>query len=240
MSRRRFSSRREARRRTLETVGVIALAFLAVAVAAGAVAHVSNESPPTSGARHWTPPPEVEKRSVFVIGDSWTEGGTMNSGLTWPFLMDLPEGWNVLADGRAGTGYIGDSALTSGGRLDTDLREYAPDLVLVAMGRNDVQWDPDEVIDAARTDLSAMKKAWPDATIVVFSPWSPEPPVEWTVTLTARLRALADSLGLPFLDVSHYIGDRPSLIDLKQPNDAGHAVIAKAVGDDLAKMGAFN
>lgn len=223
---------------------LVVAGLLAAAVFAGFVVWSKDQPAPSAASAAPLPEHKAPKQHyLLAIGDSWIEGGTMNSGPTWPFLMDLPDGWHVYADGRGGTGYIGDhpdSALTYAGRLDGDLREYAPDLVLVAMGRNDVQWDPDKVVVAARQDLTAMKKAWPGVRIVVFSPWSPEPPVDWTVTLTARLRALADSLGLPFLDVSHVIGNRANLVESKHPNDAGHAVIAKYVGDQLAQMGVLD
>lgn len=230
--------------RPAQTAAVIVVALVAVVMAGSAMAKVTNADPAVSGSRSdWTPQPEVEKHSLFVIGDSWTEGGTMNTGPTWPGLLDLPDGWNVLTDGVGGSGYIGDhsdSALTYGGRLRDDLRDYAPDVVLVAMGRNDLRYDPDAVARAASDDLTEMREAWPTARLVVFSPFSPEVPAAPTVALTNRLRELADSMGLPYLDVSGVIGDRPRLIESSHPNDAGQAVLAEAIQFGLTDLGAFD
>lgn len=194
---------------------------------------------------HYKPPrEETSGQAMLVIGDSWTLGGTMNDGPTWPWLMDLPAGWTVLTDAIGGTGYIGDhadSALTHGGRLAHLLRDYDPDVVLVAMGRNDVQHDPDAVVKVARHDLTMMKRTWPGAQIVVFSPFSPEvPPASYTVALTARLRQLAGSLDLPFLDASHLIDDRARLIEDDHPNDAGQAAVARGVQQRLTALGVLD
>lgn len=180
--------------------------------------------------------------TLLVIGDSWVTGGTMNTGPTWPHLLDLPSNWKVETDAMGGSGYMGDEesmSLTFDGRLDRVLAGDDPDLVIVAMGRNDVGQDPADVVKVARADLLAMREEWPDARIVVFSPFSPEIPEVWTVALTDHLRRLADSLGMDFLDVSGIIHGRSRLIGSYHPNDLGHALIAKKVTEGLRRLGAI-
>lgn len=180
--------------------------------------------------------------SMLVVGDSWTAGGPMNNGPTWPYLMDTPDGWTVYADALGGSGYIGDAAnlgIKSDGRLNRLLRENPPDVVVVAMGRNDIQHDPGKVIATARDTFEKMKLRWPDSEVVAFSPFSPEPPTPETAELTRRLRQLSSALDIGFVDVSQAIGDRPRLIKDAHPNDAGQRAVAAQVGPKLADLGVF-
>lgn len=238
-----MDARRLKRRLRGTSVSTVALLVASVLTAAGAGWVLANppEPPPPHGST-LVPEHQVAEHSLLVVGDSWTTGGTMNQGPEWHGLMDLPPGWSVLTDAAGGSGYIGDhadSALTAGGRLRRLLADYEPDVAIVAMGRNDVQHDPAAVERVARADLSAMKQAWPRTEIVVFSPFSPEPPTEDTETLTATLARLAESLGVEFVDVSRIIGSRPGLIEDDHPNDAGHHLLAARIGQRLSALGVF-
>lgn len=187
-----------------------------------------------------TEPPE---RSLLVVGDSWTTGGPANSGPEWWDRITLPDGWTRLTFAAGGVGYIGFEKgldLRKSGRLDELTRDYDPDVALIALGRNDVVIHPTpDVLREARIALTAMSEAWPDATIVVFSPFSPTEPNESTIALTEGLQQISESLGLEFLDVSHIIGDRQQLIEDSHPNDRGHARLAQAIGSGLANLGVF-
>lgn len=183
------------------------------------------------------PPP-----TLLVIGDSWVTGGTMNSGPTWPHLLDLPDDWTVTTDAMGGSGYMGDEesmSLTYDGRLDRALAGPTPDTVIVAMGRNDVAEDPADVGRVATSDLTRIAETWPDAEVVVFSPFSPEAPQPYTIALADELESVAESLGMDFLDVSSVIGDRGRFIKKYHPNDRGHALIARKVTAGLRSLGAI-
>jgi lysophospholipase L1-like esterase len=179
---------------------------------------------------------------LLVIGDSWVTGGPMNpAGQEWPELLDLPDDWTLRTDAVGGSGYVGfthGNDLRTSGRLDEILSTYVPDTVLVALGDNDTIHPVGRVVREARYALMAMRDRWPDAQIVVFSPWSPGEPQPSTVALTAALGDLADELGLAFLDVSHAT-DQPGLIgsDDHHPNDAGHRALADFVQAGLARLG---
>lgn len=240
----RSSSRGRKQKRSV-SVSTIALVVLVALVSAFSAWLVVRPSPVGDSVQLGKPvsrssaTPDAE-RSLLVVGDSWTEGGPMNSGPTWPTLMNVPDEWVVVQDAAGGSGYIGDGpnlAMTSGGRLGDILRNYSPDVVLVAMGRNDVQHDPAQVIARATEDIGRMQDRWDDAEIVVFSPFSPTEPDPSTIELTNRLRDMSGGLGVQFLDVSRLIGLRAALIKDYHPNDAGQRAIAAEVGKSLAAMG---
>lgn len=178
--------------------------------------------------------------TLLVIGDSWVTGGTMNTGPTWPHLLDLPADWTVQTDAMGGSGYMGDEeamSLTYAGRLDRVLDGPTPDVVIVAMGRNDVGEDPEDVGRVATEDLTRIAKTWPDARVVVFSPFSPDKPQPYTIALTDELEQVARALDMDFLDVSAIIRGRTRYFDSYHPNDRGHALIAEKVTAGLRRLG---
>lgn len=216
--------------------GRLLLLVLTLAVTAGCASR-SHGGSEQDRALASTPGPEP---TLLVIGDSWVTGGTMNAGPTWPHLLDLPTGWQVKTDAMGGSGYLGDEeamSLTYDGRLDRVLQGPAPSVVIVAMGRNDVDEGPADVAEVAKADLLAIERTWPQAQLVVFSPFSPWVPGVKTVALTDELRRTAESMDLGFVDVSRIIRGRGQLLGKMHPNDRGHALIAEKVTADLRDLG---
>ncbi|NUS56453.1 MAG: SGNH/GDSL hydrolase family protein [Streptomycetaceae bacterium] len=169
---------------------------------------------------------------VLVIGDSYTDGSDMNTGPEWPDIIAKKRGWLLYEDAVGGTGYVNNGQTVRFGahaRIPHDLDVYAPDAVIVAGGLNDRTYSPAAVARAARRDLAELRAGFPHADIVVFSPFSPGPPPADLRTLDAKLRGVARSLGLAYIDVTR---DLPASLvgsDGTHPTDQGHEHLAARI-----------
>jgi lysophospholipase L1-like esterase len=107
-----------------------------------------------------------------------------------------------------------------------------PSTVVVTGGGNDTALPTDEVAQAVTSTLSALRKALPGARIYVVNPWWDLREVPDSLApLTATVKEAASSAGVTFLDTKQPLVGRPNLMTEggTNPNDAGHAALAKAV-----------
>jgi lysophospholipase L1-like esterase len=106
-----------------------------------------------------------------------------------------------------------------------------PDLVVVAGGQNDLRYSATKVVKAARSTLTQLQLALPNARIVL-APLFSVPATAAVLTLRDDLRALATELGVTFIDPTAdqwLSGPRATFIgsDAISPTDAGHAAMAR-------------
>lgn len=220
------------------------MVLVVVASVALAVWVVTKPAGPAPSTRDYTPtaeptPTEPEERALLVVGDSWTAGNDDVNAVEWPMRLDVPN-YRVVVNATPGSGYlVVDRGLgvRDRGRLERLLDIYDPDLVLVALGRADISYPVGDVTAEARLALEEMQAGWPDAEIVVFSPFPPDSPRAETRVLTEALEGLADDLGLPFLDVSEVI-DTSEIVG-GYPTERGQRAIAAFVSDGLRDLGAI-
>lgn len=170
--------------------GLVAAAAVVLGAGAWALSSIPDavEADPTRTARPVepivaptrTPLPPMQlpqDAQVLAIGDSFVEGFGANDPAQegWVPLVADAMGWDVMVNGRGGTGYLwggGDNG-DAGMQYINRVREFAadnaiqPDLVLLQGGPNDYRFEINDLRTAVGDTIRATKEAWPDAEIVV-------------------------------------------------------------------------
>lgn len=190
--------------------------------------------------------------SAWVIGDSLTAGTGAEPGKGYAERMADLLNWDLHIDAYGGSGYTGVGVQEPGAteivdnsfptRLD-ELIEAAPDVVVIAGGRNDRYSQVEDVGPVARDYLEAIREALPDTKIVVLSAflWHTADEVVWaesTDKLSAMLRPIASDVGGVFIDthaemsvVDDTTRDARSSDDGWHLNEVGYQVM----GEELAR-----
>lgn len=181
---------------------------------------------------------------MYVVGDSFTGGSSMNEGPTWPNLVAAEEGWTVGTDGRSGSGYVAPGArdwpFTT--RINNRLVESGADAVILAGGLNDAARINDgettvaEVAAAATDTIEQLKVAMPSTRIVMLSPFASGAATSTVLELRDAFADVAANEGVAYIDVTDYL--TPDLIgsDGVHPTDAGHAAIAEQITPALLAL----
>lgn len=200
-----------------------------------------------------TPPPITRPPvSAWIVGDSLTAGTGAPIGKGYAERMAHLLNWDLHVDAYGGSGYTGVGVQEPGAteivdnsfptRLD-DLVEAAPDVVVIAGGRNDRYSQVDGVGPVARDYLESIREALPDTKIVVLSAflWHTADEAVWadsTENLSAMLRPIASDVGGEFIDthaemsvVDDATRDDRSSDDGWHLNEVGYQVM----GEELAR-----
>jgi lysophospholipase L1-like esterase len=153
-------------------------------------------------------PATLPKGPRFMIsGDSFTEGTGSNGGFPYAQWVAWHMGWpDVWQAGSGSTGYVADGQrLALIDRYQNDLINQAPDILVIAMGINDLTSyasTPATVTAAAATIWDAVIAQLPATELVIVGPWSPKGGVytdETLMALDAELHAMAKTRGLRFI-----------------------------------------
>lgn len=228
-------------------VGVIA-GLAALGIAAVGVAGFAALRPTTAPvvAEHiatYTPPPVKIKHAKVAafLGDSLTTGaGVKDTRNRWTSLVANQYGWGEINLGAGGTGYVRIGSLNSCGKDSCpnfagrvqEVAAAAPDIVVVAGGRNDVKATPDELAAAIRGFYTSLRAALPKASIVAVSCyWDDDMAPESLTALNDLVRAEVEAVGGKYLDVGQPFAGKPALIgpDGVHPTESGYAELAKLV-----------
>ncbi|MBO2458894.1 SGNH/GDSL hydrolase family protein [Actinomadura violacea] len=190
---------------------------------------------------------------VFFLGDSYTVGDRgVQPETTYASATGRLMGWQVVVEGRAGTGFV----KTVGGEAFLQLFESqlgwrpAPDLLIVSGGHNDWRVPPPRVAAAARTLLERARQRWPGTHIVLMGPlWGNDTPPPNELGVRNALRNLATQMAVPFIDplaerwitgnrLTHR-GNAPQYIkrDGTHPDEAGHRYVATRLAADVKRLG---
>ena len=177
---------------------------------------------------------------VGFYGDSLTFGlGASAPGKRWSTLLCERRGWTEVNPSVSGLGFV---QARAGVDLPQQLVDAQPDLVVVALGHNDLllvdQRGP-EVQAAITDDFRRLRAGLPDARIVVlalFSPLTFEPPEVRTVD--SWLAQSAEEVDAVFLPKSGgwLVGHPNWTVDGIHFNDAGNAAIADLLDDELSRV----
>ena len=183
------------------------------------------------------------KRPVAAfLGDSYTTGwagaGTGRRG--WPAIVSAAHHWRVVNRAVAGTGFVnpGWTGQPVRTRIATVVRAR-PGIVFVAAGHNDNRFGRHVTGKAADAVLRRLRRALPDAVIVVIGPiWANGSPPASIRGIRAELRASAAEIDAIFVDPIRdgwFAGAAGRLIldDGIHPSNAGHRRIARLVLAEL-------
>lgn len=158
-----------------------------------------NEDP-----KYLTQPQEDKPLNVMIIGDSWTYPIITDSlpFAPWdgyPLALSWLTGWNVMAAGVPGQGYLQKaSGETYRERVIRDVAPQDPEVVIFTGSPNDhcqnCSFSDKEIAIEAGNDIQLLAKAYPQALVVLCSPFTPSP------SQNSEMKAVAQSLGIPYID----------------------------------------
>lgn len=178
--------------------------------------------------------------TVAFYGDSLTFGlGATSPSRRWSSILCAERGWTEVNPSVSGLGFVQARAGTD---LVGQIVAARPDLVLVALGHNDLlllDRRAREVEAAIDADLRRLRADLPDAGIVVlalFSPLTFEPPQVTAVNAWLRTGAQAvDGVFLP--ESSGWLVGRPTwTVDGIHFSDEGNARIARLMDAELRRV----
>ena len=201
---------------------------------------------PTAPSTSPSPSPTSGGPVVF-LGDSVTEGKSATSpGKRWTAIVAGKLGLKEVNLGHARTGYLrvgpdgscGDAACPNFTDSVAAAVAADPSTVIVTGGGNDTGLAADEVDRAITATLSGLRKALPDAKFYVVNPWwdlRPQP--NSLADLTTAVSEAASATKVTYLDTEQPLVGQPKLMVASgtNPNDAGHAALAKAVIDAIGE-----
>ena len=179
--------------------------------------------------------PLPEGSTVLVIGDSITAGHGVDAAAAWPAQLAQRTGWRVIAAGVSGD-------RTAGGRerLPALLDEYAPALVIIELGGNDM------LRGVATTEIVANLEAMIDAArargarVVLMA--APQPSALGLVTGLSPApfyRQLGERMKVPVIEkaLPAVLSDSTLKQDALHPTADGHKVLAERAAAELKKIG---
>ncbi|WP_404382777.1 SGNH/GDSL hydrolase family protein [Knoellia locipacati] len=203
-------------------------------------------TPTSSRTASPSPTPTAASGPVVFLGDSVAEGRSATTPRKrWTAIVAGELGLKEVNLGHARTGYLrigpegscGDAACPNFKDSVRAAAAAAPSAVVVTGGGNDTGLDAEAVASAVSATLTGLRKALPEAKIYVVNPW-------WDLReqpdslddLTTVVADAAKATGVTYLDTGQPLVGQPDLMVASgtNPNDAGHAALAKAVTEALA------
>ena len=177
----------------------------------------------------------VPRPVAAFLGDSYTTGWA-GAGLGrqgWPSIVGAVHGWRIVNRAVAGTGFVnpGWTGQPVRTRVGAVVRAN-PGIVFVAAGHNDNRFGRRATGEAADAVLRSLRRALPDAVIVVIGPiWANGSPPASIRGIRSELRAGAAAIDAIFVDPIRdgwFAGRAERLIlgDGIHPSNAGHRRIA--------------
>lgn len=166
----------------------------------------------------------------------------------WTTLVAAELGLAEVNLGHAGTGYVsagkkgscGDAACPAFTGVASEVASAKPSAIVLTGGGNDSETPAAEFDAAVTATITALEKAAPSATIYVVNPWWDLRPVPASLAAqTAAVAAAADKADVVYLDTKQPLVNKPEFMVASgtNPNDAGHAALARAVHEAIAQSG---
>lgn len=182
---------------------------------------------------------------VVFLGDSYTQG-VGGEGVTWPDLVGAKRGWDVANLGRGGTGYLTTSGTDGCGRrycgtyAETSKEIVgSPRAIIISGGRNDIGKGTAKIVEGLDLLLHDLKNRYPDAVIMVLTPWrDDDPPPPQFDELAPAFKKVTEEHGVTLIDAGQPLADRSDLMseDSVHPNANGYRALASAVEKAIAKI----
>lgn len=173
---------------------------------------------------------------VLALGDSLTAGAGVSAEQAWPALLQQKTGWAVINGGISGN-----TSADALERLPDLLEQHAPQLVLVALGGNDMlRHLPEQQTVANLEQILALVKAHGAKAVLLATP---EPNVMGAAFHNLSppdfYREVATAQQVPLIEdaIADVLSDPRLKGDPLHPNAEGHKLLAEKIYQELQAIG---
>lgn len=155
-------------------------------------------------------PTSPSAAKVCVVSDSFGEGTGANAGWSsWVDTLSRLLGVSPWSSSWGGTGYLNPNTAASRtkvrDRLQADVINGAPDIIIWAVSYNDVSYaTAAAAVAEAQLCWDMVKTALPNARHIVVTPWWSSGPEAWSTVLVQQhdlFKAAAAAYGFPYIDL---------------------------------------
>jgi len=176
------------------------------------------------GYRQLSPPPPVKNarpagETIICFGDSLTHGTGASQGMDYPSQLSRRIGRPVI-----NAGIPGDTTDTALARLERDVLDRSPRIVLITLGGNDLKnrQDRDRAFRNLKTIITAIQGR--GALVIVGGL---DVPV-WGRGFQERYRKVCEETGAVLVPdiLKGLLGNPGKMSDAIHPNDAGYGIMA--------------
>lgn len=176
------------------------------------------------GYRHFSPPPPVKNtrpagENIICFGDSLTHGTGATQGMDYPSQLSRLIGRPVI-----NAGIPGDTTSTALSRLERDVLDRSPRIVLITLGGNDLKNRQDR--DRAFRNLKTIITAIQDRGALVIVGGLDVP--VWGRGFQEHYRKVSEQTGAVLVPdvLKGLLGNPEKMSDVIHPNDAGYGIMA--------------
>jgi lysophospholipase L1-like esterase len=176
------------------------------------------------GTRHFSPAPPVKNprpagETIICFGDSLTYGTGASQGMDYPSQLSRRIGRPVI-----NAGIPGDTTSTALARLERDVLERSPRIVLITLGGNDLKnrQDRDQAFRNIRTIITSIQAR--GALVIVGGL---DVPV-WGRGFQEQYRKVSEGTGAVLVPdvLKGLLGNPERMSDAIHPNDKGYGIMA--------------
>lgn len=177
-----------------------------------------------TGYRLFSPPPPVTNprpagENILCFGDSLTYGTGASQGMDYPSQLSRRIGRPVI-----NAGIPGDTTSTALARLERDVLERSPRIVLITLGGNDLKnrQDRDQAFRNLKTIITAIQGR--GALVIVGGLDIPV----WGRGFQEQYRKVSEETGAVLVPdaLKGLLGNPEKMSDAIHPNDAGYGIMA--------------
>lgn len=182
---------------------------------------------------------------VAFYGDSYTLGtGASDPSLRWSSIISEERDWAEFNPSVNGLGFVNNRGTYGDGDEPSLVIADDPDILFITMGLNDnfsYSRAADKIKAQITDDFTRLKKALPDARIIVVEPfWYTDERPDSVEVIIGWVEDAAAAIGADYIPgASHWIEGHPEWMaaDRLHPNDEGYAHMAVEMDAALEKLG---
>jgi lysophospholipase L1-like esterase len=177
-------------------------------------------------------------------GDSYTLGtGATDQANRWSSVICRDRAWREFNPSVNGLGFVNNRGTFGDGDEPSEVIADDPEILFITMGLNDnfsYSRAADKIEAQITDDFTRLKKALPDARIIVVEPfWYTDERPDSVEVIIGWVKDAAAAIDADYIPgASHWIEGHPEWMasDGLHPNDDGYAEMAKRMDAELTKL----